>query len=69
MGIYYGKLDKKQTITPSEAHQRYLTIGGKCKSCRCQTAANLRAANAGNCINHAISTAIKGRKSCYVDCV
>ncbi len=32
-----GKLDKKHTITPSEAYQKYLQIGGKHKSCRCQT--------------------------------
>ena len=37
MGIFYHKMDKKQTILPSEAHQRYLDIGGKNKSCRCLT--------------------------------
>lgn len=37
MGINYQKMKEKDTITPSEAHEKYLDIGGKNKSCRCQT--------------------------------
>ena len=37
MGINYQKMKVKDTITPSEAHEKYLDIGGKNKSCRCRT--------------------------------
>lgn len=37
MGINVSKLDKAQTLTPYQAHDRYLKIGGKNRSCRCRT--------------------------------
>lgn len=37
MGIKYSQLDKKVTLTPYQAHDRYLKIGGRNRSCRCRT--------------------------------
>jgi len=41
MGINYNQLDKQTTLTPNQAHDRYLQIGGKNSSCRCQTTCSL----------------------------
>ena len=60
MGINYQKMKVKDTITPSEAHEKYLGIGGKTRVADVgQTAANQRAVNAGSMVSYATSTVIK----------
>ena len=70
MGINYQKMKVRDTITPSEAHEKYLDIGGKNKSCRCRTdCSKSKTVNAGSMVSYATSTVIKGKKTCYVSCV